>query len=53
VPRDTDRADEALLLRPDHTLDRPARTRGRPEILEVADRVELDQVDVVHAEPLE
>ena len=53
MARDPDRADQTLLARSDGALDRASRPGRAVEIFEVADRVELDQVDPIHLEALE
>src|SRR5919106_4673446 len=50
---DADRAYEAFVSRLQRSLERTARARGATEVLDVANRVELDEVDVLDLQPLE
>ena len=53
VPGDADRADQALVLRAQRSLERAALAGHLVELVEVADRVQLQQVDAVGLQPLE
>ena len=53
VPGDADRPGQALVPGPERGLQRAARAGDPVELVQVADGVQLEQVDVVGLQPLE